>query len=164
MRLVGIASLALLSGCPLVQVTAELEEVCITRKDVHVAGVTETSVSQHFTFDDLSEIHDLLDLDAEVAFVRAEVRPTGGVDDLAFVDAAQVAFDANPVFACDGDCPTLDHAVALAAAAQQSNAADYLTHDKIDVSLDVTGQLPTTEWTVDVDACVKGSVSYSVEP
>ena len=163
MRLVGIASLSLLAGCPLVEVSAEFEEVCITRTDVQIEGVSETSVSQHFTFDDLSDVHSLLELDADLAFVRAEVRPTSGVTDLAFVQSAHVAFDATPVFACDGDCPTLDHAVALGSAAQV-NAVDFLAQDKVEVSLDVVGQLPTTAWTVDVDACVKGHITYSLEP
>lgn len=163
MRLVGIASLALLGGCPLVEVSAELEEVCITRTGVHIAGVDATSVSQHFTFDDLSSVHDLLQLDADLAFVRAEVRPASGVTDLAFVQSAHVALDDTPVFACDGDCPTLDHAVALAAATQV-NAVDYLAQDSVEVALDVVGQLPATEWTVDVDACVTGHVTYSLEP
>ena len=163
MRLVGIASLSMLTGCPLVEVTAELEEVCITHTDVHIDGVTETSVSQHFTFADLSDVHDLLQLDADLRFTRAEVRPTSGVTDLAFVQSAHVAFDDAPVFACDGDCPTLDHAAALFAASPV-NAVDYLAQDSVEVSLDVTGQLPATAWTVDVDACVKGHITYSLDP
>jgi len=163
MRLVGIASLALLSGCPLLDVTAELEEVCVTRTGVQIEGVTETSVSQQFTIDDLSEVHDLLELDAELAFVRAEVRPASGVDSLAFVQSAHVSFDDIPIYACDGNCPTLDNAVALQATAQV-DALDYLTRDSIDVSLDASGQLPASAWTVDVDVCVKGHISYTLEP
>jgi len=93
MRLVGIASLSLLAGCPLVEVQAEFAEVCVTHKDVHIPGVTETSVSQTFDVDDLSAFHDLLELDADLSFVRAEVRPTSGVTTLAFVDAANVALN-----------------------------------------------------------------------
>jgi hypothetical protein len=156
MRLAGIASLILLTGCPLVRVSASFEEVRITRSDIHVDGVTETSISRSFAIDDLSEIHELLDFDADLQFVRAELRPTSGVTDLTFIDTASIGFDGTQVYSCDGDCPNLS--------AIQSSAVDYLAADSIDVSLDVSGQLPTNAWTLDVDVYVKGHVAYEVNP
>ena len=38
---------------------------------------------------------------------------------------------------------------------------EYLRQDALAVSLDVTGSLPTSAWTVDVDVCVRGKVRFT---
>jgi len=159
----GIGFATLLTGCPLLEVDVEMQEVCITRRGVEIEGVTETSFSRGFVFDDLSDIHELLEHDADLRFVRARIRAASGVSGLGFVDSAAVSFENTPVYSCDGDCPTLDNEIELAAGVQ-TNAVDYLAQDSIAVQLEVSGELPATAWSVDVDVCVRGHIKYAVEP
>lgn len=150
----------LCSGC--LSIEAEIEESCVSRRGVEIEGVAEPTVSRGFLVEDLSEAHRLLDYDADLEFVRADVRPTAGVTSLAFVASAAVAIEGQPVYACDGDCPRGDGIAMLAEAAPR--ATPYLAADQLAVQVTVTGDLPRTAWTVDVDVCVRGTASYTLAP
>src|SRR5436190_169684 len=83
----AVSLLAWQTGCPLLDVEAEVPEVCLTYPGIEVDGaLAATHVDRSFTFDDLSRLHDLADLDAGISFTRAEVRVTSGVDSLGFVE------------------------------------------------------------------------------
>ena len=159
MKLVMLAA-ALCGGC--LSIEAEIEESCISRRDVQIEGAPTNRVSLGFLVEDLSELHRLAEYDPALEFVRADVRPTSGVPDLAFVDAATVAIEGVPVYACAGNCPTGD-GIAMLATAKHS-ATPYLTADALALQLTVSGQLPATTWSVDLDVCVKGSASYRLSP
>ena len=147
----------LLTGC--ISIEAEIEESCVTRRDIHVDGVATTSLTKTFLVDDLSDVHRLLEHDAEIELARADVRATSGVTSLAFVDAAAIAIDNVGVYGCDGDCPTTGNALAIPPTSQQS-AVELLAAEQIAITLEVTGALPADAWTVDVDVCVRGTLSY----
>lgn len=149
------------SGC--LQIEAEIEESCITRKDVQIEGVDTTTVSRGFLVDDLSDVKRLLEYNAELDFARVEVRPTGGVTRLDFVELAFVAIEGSPVYGCSGDCPSADGSIALPSAVTTS-ATQYFASDSLAIQLTVTGTLPKAAWTVDIDVCVRGTASYSVTP
>jgi len=155
-----LAFAVLSSGCLSIQ--AEIEETCISRRDVEIEGVSVTSASHGFLVEDMSDVHRLLDYDAELEFVRAEIRPTSGVTSLAFVDSAMVSVEGVPAYACDGNCPSNDGVEMLSTAKQ--SATQYLSADTLAVQLTVAGQLPSTAWTVDIDVCVRGSASYTLSP
>ncbi|HLL25441.1 MAG TPA: hypothetical protein VK427_25065 [Kofleriaceae bacterium] len=147
-----------LTGC--LQIEAEIEESCVTRSGVEVEGVELSSLSQTFMIDDLSEVHRFTDnADADIQFVRATIRPTSGVTSLAFVEAASVVIEGETVYACAGDCPS-GEGVELPSQTR-TDAMKYLSADALAFTLSVDGELPKTAWTVDVDVCVRGNVSYS---
>ena len=145
------------SGC--LQIDAEIEESCIYRKDVQIEGIDATTISRGLLIDDLSEAHRLLDYNAELEFARAEIRPTRGVTNLDFVELALVAIEGEPVYGCSGTCASgaLDVQV-------PTSATQYLSAESLAIQLTVTGALPKTDWTVDIDVCVRGTASYTVAP
>jgi hypothetical protein len=148
-------------GC--LQIEAEIEESCITRKDVQIEGVDSTVVSRELIVDDLSDVKRLLEYNAELDFARVEVRPTSGVTRLDFVELAFVAVEGSPVYGCNGDCPSADGSIALPAAVTTS-ATQYFAADSLAIQLTVTGALPKAAWTVDLDVCVRGTASYTLAP
>ena len=168
-----VAGLVVLPGCPLLDVEAQVEETCATYHDIHVDGLPEgqPSLSQSFTLDDLQSIGKLASLDAVLTFNRAEVRATEGIHDFSFVrDAALTIASGDPsstlptqvVFDCQ-DCgttaPTLDIASDAAV-----DAKAYVTSGSLIVTVDLVGQPPPTAWSMEVDVCMGGTVSYAYSP
>lgn len=157
----ALLAIAVLStGC--LSIEAEIEGTCVSRHDVEIEGVDVTSASHAFLVEDMSDVHRLLEYDAELEFVRADIRPTSGVTSLAFVESAAVSIENTPVYACDGNCPS-DDGIEMLATAKQS-ATPFLSADALAIQLTVTGQLPTSAWTVDIDVCVRGKASYTLSP
>jgi hypothetical protein len=151
-----------LPGC--LSIEAEIEESCITRKDVEIPGVPEASISQTFVVDDLSDVHRLLEHgSASLQLTRADIRPTSGVTSLDFVSTARIDLEGTMFFGCDGDCPTESGVLALLSA-NQEDAIPYLQGDQLGITLAVSGAMPIDAWTVDVDICVAGNVSYELTP
>lgn len=163
------------AGCPLLEVDAELPEVCMTQKDVQIDGVPvdmAMAVDRTFTFDDLSAFAPLEELDAEAHFVSATVRATHGIDSLAFVESASVEVASNApestlptltVYACDGDCLAQDAALVIPVQ-DRSDALAYIRSGSLSIRLQATGALPTEDWTMDVETCVAARASYAFDP
>jgi hypothetical protein len=170
---VACAGLSLLPACPLLDVTADAEEVCLTYPNLKVpAAGGETSLDQSFTFDDLSKIHDLTKLDANLEFTRAQIRATSGIADFSFIHSARLDVSSGDaastlptltMYTCDGDCDP-DGATLDIPADTVSNAVDYLRGDSVKIGVAFEGALPTVAWTVDIDVCMKASASYRVTP
>jgi hypothetical protein len=165
--------LALQAGCPLVQVEAEVPEVCITYPDIEVDGsLASSNVNESFTFDDLARLHDLADLDAGISFTRAEVRVTSGVDSLAFVEQFRATVASGDpdstlptlvLFDCDGNCATAGATLSVPAKLVE-DALAYVKTDSIVLDVSFAGQIPQTKFKLDVDVCMKGHASYTVDP
>jgi hypothetical protein len=162
----------LVPACPLLDVQAEVQEVCLTYRGVTIPGVpVGGSISQSFNFDDLQGAKDLADADAKLMFTHAEVRATSGVPSFAFVQHAELSIasgDPNStlptltIFNCDScgnATTTLD-----VANATSSQAQDYLKTGSLVATIDFTGTPPATDWTADVDICMTGTVDYTVNP
>lgn len=159
MTKLAILASVLCSGC--LSIEAEIEETCISRTGVEIEGAPAVHHLDHaFLVEDMSDVHKLLEYNAELEFVRAEIRPTSGVTSLDFVSAASFAIDGNQIYACDGDCPSTDGLQLLSAAKQ--SATPFLSADMLSIQLSVDGDLPQQAWTVDVDVCVKGTASWSL--
>lgn len=165
-----LTGLAMLPGCPLADVEADVPEVCLTYPNLQVDTPAQSSVTQSFVFDDLAKVHDLIKQDASLEFVRAEVRVTSGLDNLEFIQAVKVIVSSGDagatlppltMYDCDGDCAP-DGKVLELGAGQAANAIDYLKEDSIKIDLDFRGQIPAASWTMDIDVCIKGSASQSV--
>lgn len=173
LSLVGIG-LAMLPGCPLLDVQADAGEVCLTYPNLRIpAAGGQTEAQQSFSFDDLSQIHKITDkLDANVQLVRAEIRATSGISDFSFVQAAHLTVSSGDassslppleIYNCDGDCAPDGDTLELPASKAEDVIA-YLKGNSIKIDLGFKGNLPTTEWTMDVDVCMKAKGSYTVSP
>jgi len=165
-----ITGLAMLPGCPLVDVEADVPEVCLTYPNLQVDTPAQSSVTQSFVFDDLAKVHDLVKQDASLEFVRAEVRVTSGLDNLSFIQSANVVVSSGDpgatlppltMYDCDGDCAP-DGKILELTAGQAHNAIDYLKQDSIKIDLAFHGEIPAGSWTMDIDVCIKGSASQAV--
>ena len=172
LKLAPLALLLVLPACPLLDVEVEVGEVCMTYHDVRVDATNLGATSESFVIDDLSGLDDLLELDTRLELTRAEFRATSGVASLAFINRAQVTIASGDpestlptldVVDCDGDCLANGTTLSVPAGAQQ-DATEYLRTGSLVVELDVAGELPQQEWTMDVDVCMSGRVGYTVEP
>jgi hypothetical protein len=164
-----VFGLVMLPGCPLVDVEAEVPEVCLTYPNLQVQTPAVKSLSQSFVFDDLSAVHDLAK-QASLELVRAELRATSGVANLAFVHAVNVVVSSGDpasglppltMYNCDGDC-TPDGGTLEVPAALAHNVIEYLQADSIIVDIAFSGEIPEASWTMDVDVCMKGRAGYTV--
>lgn len=166
--LVGLVTLV--PACPLLNVQADVQEVCLTYRGVTIAGIpVGGSISQSFDFDDLQGAKALADADAQLTFTHAEVRATSGVPNFSFVQHAELSIasgDASSTLptlsifncdACGNDTATLD-----VANATSSQVQDYIKTGSLVVTIDFTGTPPATDWTADVDICMTGTVNYTV--
>jgi hypothetical protein len=170
--LLAATGLAFLStGCPLVEIEAEIEDTCMSYTGVEVDGVAgETSLVKSFAFDDLGGLGELADLDAEVHFAHFDARLVDGVKHFDFVQAAKVTISAPDgdvpalvVYECDGDCAT-EGSVLTVDATSEVDALEYLRQDSLVVDVELTGQMPDKKFTMDIDVCVNGKVRYVVDP
>jgi hypothetical protein len=160
-----------LAGCPLLAIEAEVGEVCVTYKDIEIEGVPTGDRVQHsFSTDDLGQLKELADQDAELAFTRVVVRAHGsGVPSVssAHVTVAsgdpESALPTMPIVECDGDCVSDGYTIDIPAGIQQS-ALEYVQAGSLVVDLDLRGQLPIEAWTADVDVCMTGKFSYVLDP
>lgn len=164
--------LAMLPGCPLLDVEADVPEICLNYPNLQVPATPGLmSLKQSFVFDDLSAVHDLTsELDANLEFVRAEVRVTSGVENLAFVDAVHIvvasgdpdsALPPMTMYDCDGDCAPEGQKLVIPASLG-NNAIDYLRSDSIVIDIDFQGEIPSAAWTMDIDVCMKARAGYTV--
>lgn len=172
----GLSLITLAAGCPLLEVEADMPEVCMTHHDVEVAGVPADyamGIDETFAFDDLSAFDQIKDLDADLRFVSATIRATYGVGNLAFIESASVEIASNDptstlptraIYACDaGSCPAKDNALAIPVQ-DQDDALEYIRSGSISIGLQATGNMPTESWKMDVEICVAGRASYVFEP
>jgi hypothetical protein len=165
----ALALLVLPTGCPLLELDANVSEVCVTYSNVQIDAVTGDHVQASVTIDDLGQLQDLVGRDSDLRFVRAELR---GASSLSFVSAAEVSIASGDpastlptlsIVACDGDCLADGSALGIPAAVQHSAVA-YVKTGSLVIDLDLRGQLPAQAWTADVDVCMTGHLQYAVEP
>jgi hypothetical protein len=166
--------LVMLPGCPLLSIEADVPEVCLSYPNLQVTSdKAVSSIKQTFVFDDLSAVHEFTDkLDANLEFVRAQVRATSGVDSFAFVQAMRVVVSSGDpdsdlppltMYDCDGDCVPDGNKLEIPASVGR-DAIDYLRSDSIIIDLDFQGEIPATSWTMDVDVCMKARAGYTFSP
>jgi hypothetical protein len=173
MRLSLLAALFVLPACPLLEVNAQVEQVCLTYRGVTIPGVPvgQTSIEQSFTLDQLQGAKDLADADAQLTFTHAEVRAVSGVSGFSFVQKAELSIASGDpsstlptvsVFDCEGcgtSAPALDVDNAATAPVQ-----DYIKTGSLIVTIALEGTPPENDWIADVDVCMSGTISYNVAP
>ena len=169
MKLALVTLVFPLAGCPLLQIEAEVSEVCVTYANVEIEGVAGDRVQHSFTATDLGALQEFVDQDAELSFTRVAIRSGSA---FGRVDAASVTVASGdpeatlPTLAiveCAGDCVP-DGATLDIPAAVQHSAVEYVKTGSLVVEMDLRGQLPAEAWTADVDVCMTGRFSYTVEP
>ena len=177
MRLYLLASLLALPACPLLDVTAQVQEVCMTYSGVTIPGVPvgQTSIEQSFTLDQLQGAsafaRSAANADAQLTFTHAEIRAVSGVSGFSFVQKAELSIasgDPNStlptlsVFDCEGcgtSSPALDVDNATTVPVQ-----DYIKTGSLVVTIALQGTPPENDWVADVDVCMSGNISYKVAP
>lgn len=163
----------LLAGCPLVQVEAQIEEVCIARTGIVVEPAANRRVTVVRTsIADLAAVNDLLDPADLVTFRRFVARPTSGPTSLAFLESAQIVIapadptsplPPTPAFSCSASCVAADGAF-TAPAASDANVVEYLQLPELAFELTLTGTLPAQRWTLDAEVCMAAKLTRTVSP
>ena len=169
--LAGVGLVLFTGGCPLLDLEVEAPEVCLHYTDLTVPAA-DGSGSAHvdFVFDDLGSADALTTIDGAVTFSHLDLRATGGGQtSFDFLTSARASIASGApesslpevtVVDCSGDACERDGATLSLRSTSELNAIDYLKTGSIAVSLDVAGTLPTHDWTVDLDVCMKGRVHY----
>lgn len=164
--------ISVLGGCPLLDVEVDVPEVCVTYRDLQVEGIpvpTDETVTVHnsFAVDDLSAFHQITELDAQAAFVRADLFARAGITSFDFVDAAKISISAPDsslpplvLYQCDGDCVASDGSLDMTPDTQH-DALDYLKGESLVIDIEMTGRLPHDRWAMDIDVCFQASAHYS---
>ena len=164
--------LATASACnvTVAQAQVQVTNLCVPYDGVTIHGVSPgtTALDHHFTYTKLAAIQSLaMDL-KNLQFVSLSATPVAGVTTLSFIQAAHVTVASGDptsqlptldVYDCDGNCVpngnTLDVPATL-----KTSALAYVETGSILVDLIVDGQLPTTDWMIDLDACFSGELDY----
>ena len=152
-------------GCPYVQVSVAVSEVCVTRHDVTIDATDGTHAGGSFTIDDFGDVSKFAGLDGDMQFRRVQIRPHGALPSVSSAHVAIASGDASSTLpslelACDGDCE-VEQDIYLPAELQ-ANAVDYVLSGSMVIDVDVQGQLPTTAWTADIDVCMTGKFGDQV--
>jgi hypothetical protein len=169
---VALASLA--TGCPLLDVEAEFEDLLVTYSALEVEAVPAGEaqhIERSFAVDDLmgfEKIAQAVDR-GSVELVSADLRPASGIP-LDFVQRATITVKSGDpdaglpplTYACDGDC-TVDSGVLAVQSLTTQNVLAYLQTGSLLVELTIDGDLPTVAWTVDVDLRFRGKVAVTVD-
>jgi hypothetical protein len=165
----GLA-LAPLAACTLVDAHADVEDVCVSYLGVKVPAAAwgATSIDQSFAVDNLGDIQNLTTLVSDLEFIRAEARATSGITDFDFVNAAHIAVSSDDpssplptldVYDCDGNCVPAGDTLTVPSAVT-SSAIAYVKSGSVLVDVVMIGQPPTAAWTMDLDVCFRGQLSY----
>lgn len=167
--LVACALLLPLGGCPLLQIEADVPEVCVSRTDVAVPGALgqlQTAVKVQ-----LSSIQGLDELteDDELRFISFSAHPQDGGQELAGIQSAKVILTASEasglppiqIFSCAGDCTDASGALTVKSSTD-ANIADYLRDAEAAAELQLNGSLPLRDFKVDINACLSGELKRSL--
>jgi hypothetical protein len=162
--------LVLVAGCQLAQVDVDVQEVHLTYHDVSIRDAHGASAAHtDFTFDDLGALQKIVDDGGQLSFVGAELMAASGIDSLTFVDGMDIALGSGDPKAdlpsmmlttCNGNCKKHDNVLSMPADGDV-DATPYISTGKLLLGIGVRGKLPVTDWAVDLDIAMKGSLEYS---
>jgi hypothetical protein len=159
---IAFAVLAPLSGCAIFSVEAEIPEMCMTFHDRMIAGVPAgEEFARSITVDPLEFFGPWVELDAEITQARATLVARRGVSDLSFLESLTVVMrgttqDALPLVNCVDYACASDDMVSTLADTTPDGIMNIVREGDISLDLVMTGDLPESEWVVDVQVCVSG--------
>lgn len=167
--LFAFALLLPLAGCPLLQVEADVPEVCVSRTDVTVPGsLAQLQTKVKVGLADVDGLDEIKGSD-ELHFISFAAHPQDSGRELASIQSAKVTLSASKasglpdlqIFACSGNCVSSDGSLAVESSTD-ANIADYLSDPEVSVEVELHGSLPLRDFKVDVDACLSGTLSRSL--
>lgn len=167
-----IALVALASGCSF-SVEADLPEVEITQRGLLVPGVPQTtppsevSVTSSFTLSS-SDAAWAKDMNSDVRVHQVMIVPAGGTPNLDFIDLARMTMSASPTSQYTTEIMNYQRGtqapsssvieVSMSSAPVDITAAWSAANTIIEVQ--IAGQLPAQDWTVDVTLNLSGKITY----
>lgn len=161
------------SGCGLLYAEGDVPEACITEADASFPGfpVPGTyTVNRDFNYD-VGALDVLTDdnVDAEAKLLSLTLTANSGLTDMGFIDqlkgtAASPAGSGLPALTLINYTKPAGRAVGktLSFASQPTNVIPYIADGKLRLSVEITGSIPQTDWSVDARGClsVKGKFKY----
>ena len=173
----AIVAIVALPGCPVVDIEADVQQVCVTSTDLSVAAATTpsptTAVAETISVDQLGLLHSLASDHFTLELVSAKTLATSGIADFAFVTSASVSIASGApsstlptldAFSCDA-CTKSGASVEVepTAAVAATNIAPYLATGSLVITVEMLGSAPEVAWSMDVDVCMTGSASYKLD-
>jgi hypothetical protein len=164
--------LVALAGCsvPLVDAQADIADLCISYPNMAVTAVAPGTTTLDHTWDvtKLDAVQQLATLVTDLQLLRLDATPVTGITDFTFVQAAHVAIASGDpdsmlptldAYDCSGDCVPGGNSLDVPATVQ-ANTLAYVETGYLVVDLQIDGDLPAVDWSMDLDVCFSGQVKY----
>lgn len=153
----------LLAACTPLEVAVELEEACVSRDAVPIAGTEASSATAWFVVGDLGTLQELAEIDGVMLLDRIVLRPVDepGLD----VEVARVTLESPDLpaleIACGDEAPCMV-GTDIVLVAGMLDVAAYIRSGAITVTLVAWGQLPDRLWLADVEVCLAAELTYDL--
>jgi len=170
-----LALLAAASACSVTVADVEVKvtDLCVPYNGVTIDGVDPgiTELDHQFTYTKLAALQSLAADIKDLEFISLGATPESGVTSLDFIDAANDTVSSGDpssplptidVYDCAGDCVPNGNTLEVPAMLETSALA-YIETGSIIVDLEIDGQLPTSNWVIDLDACFSGQLDYGAQ-
>lgn len=160
---------ALASGCDIFAVETEFEDACINFNQRVIDGAPSGMLQRTFTTDELEVVNKFFELSTNITELRVALTAEDGVNDLTFLDNVRVTvtnegLDTLELVRCEnGDCASTSMETELAVEGTPL-LNSYIAGHKLQVTVIVTGPLPTNDWTANLSICMSGSAKLSFGP
>ncbi|HEY3808165.1 MAG TPA: hypothetical protein VGL61_36550 [Kofleriaceae bacterium] len=159
-----------LAACTVAKAQVDATDMCISYSDVAIKGVAAgtTTLDHVFNYNKLALIQAFAKSVSNLQFISITAHATSGITSFDFVEAAHVTVASGDptsllptidVYDCDGDCVP-DGSSLTVPSTFQSSAIDYIDTGSIVADLEISGALPVDGWTMDVDFCFSGDLTY----
>ena len=160
--------LACTCACTVPAAQLDVTDLCVTYPDVKIPGVAAgtPTVDHQWTFDKLAAVQALVGSIKDLQLTSMDARSTDGTLNLGFITAAHVTVASGApssplpvldVYDCTSDCVPSDGTLPVPSQLQTSVLA-YVETGSLLVDLDLAGTFPVEAWTIDVDACFRGTI------
>jgi hypothetical protein len=177
----ALATLPLVSGCPLVALDIELPEVCISASPAQFDGVGDVpgldgEIALERSIDLTAQIREMRTTLADLGTAGTlrllsldlQIEPSPNApENLDFVRGLELVFAAPDsglppllAFACD-DCPTT--AGDLDLVIEPVDFLPYLDANVLHLDATIRGELPRDPWSMSVEACFSSTISRDID-
>jgi hypothetical protein len=165
------AMIGFVAACTVAKAEVDVQNMCLTYDDLMITGVAGGSneLDHTFKYSKLGLIQAFASRVTNLQFVSVTAQATSGITSLDFVQAAHVSVASGDptsplptvdVYDCDGDCVPDGNSLNVPATFEASAIA-YVETGSIVANLVIDGAIPPQDWTMDIDFCFSGQLSYS---
>lgn len=162
--------LPFLSGCPILDVEAEVPDACIkTQREIQGAAL-DAPVNETLRYDDLEALGFLeeqdLDADVQINLIALRAVKTADLSGLrkVVVAARSGAEDSTlPVIEitrCENESCRPENAEIILTSQTTASVLDYIRSGSIEVLLEIEGELPAADWELEAEVCMGAVVTY----